>query len=265
MSQQSPEKSVSVVIPAFNEEKLIHSTLMALYDQHGINEFETIVVDNGSLDATREKIEQFRQEYDDFPLTVIEEPTKGTGAAARSGFEYAINRLGSSIIARTDADCVPVPGWLAAGVKHVTKPGKVVASGPIGVRQDDEFYKPLDTLMWPISCGLGRIAYTLVQRDPTVFVYPPGGNTIIDAAAYEQVGGYPPSSIDDQCEDADLARRLRTEFGLRSFAWSRDIKVKTSMRRRRAIGALGALQCYVLHPDDKEVRLKANQGIIDRR
>ena len=43
---------ISVVIPAYNEEKVLPDTLHALFTQPG--EFETIVVDGGSTDRTVE-------------------------------------------------------------------------------------------------------------------------------------------------------------------------------------------------------------------
>ena len=42
---------VSVVIPAYNEEKALPNTLRALFTQQG--DFEVIVVDGGSTDQTR--------------------------------------------------------------------------------------------------------------------------------------------------------------------------------------------------------------------
>ena len=47
------DPEISVVIRAFNEEKYLPALLEALNHQ-SINDFETIVVDSGSLDRTRE-------------------------------------------------------------------------------------------------------------------------------------------------------------------------------------------------------------------
>ncbi|HSL05933.1 MAG TPA: glycosyltransferase [Nitrospiraceae bacterium] len=48
---------VSVVIPAYNEEKALPNTLRALFTQQG--DFEVITVDGGSTDRTRTIVESF--------------------------------------------------------------------------------------------------------------------------------------------------------------------------------------------------------------
>lgn len=51
------EVMISVIIPAFNEEKALPATLCALFAQRG--GFEVIVVDGGSTDQTRTIVESF--------------------------------------------------------------------------------------------------------------------------------------------------------------------------------------------------------------
>lgn len=48
---------ISVIVPAYNEEKVLPGTLQALLAQPG--EFETILVDGGSTDRTRAIAESF--------------------------------------------------------------------------------------------------------------------------------------------------------------------------------------------------------------
>ena len=45
--------------------------------------------------------------------SLVEEPEKGVGCAVDTGFRYAIAH-GATLLARTDADCLPRPGWVAA-------------------------------------------------------------------------------------------------------------------------------------------------------
>ena len=48
---------VSIIIPTYNEEKALPKTLQVLCSQPG--EFETILVDGGSIDRTRAVAERF--------------------------------------------------------------------------------------------------------------------------------------------------------------------------------------------------------------
>ena len=57
--------SLSVVMPAFNEEENIQRSIEAfsIY-QHQVNRFEMIIVDDGSTDKTAECIRQLAQKHD---------------------------------------------------------------------------------------------------------------------------------------------------------------------------------------------------------
>src|SRR5436190_21533929 len=84
-----PRPTVSLVIPALNEEEGIVATLKRI--PPGIDEI--IVVDGGSKDQTRERAQAAGAK-------VILEPRRGYGLAYRRGFEEA----SCDIITTADAD-----------------------------------------------------------------------------------------------------------------------------------------------------------------
>ncbi|MEU8610373.1 glycosyltransferase family A protein, partial [Actinoplanes sp. NPDC048791] len=98
-----------VIVPAYNEAGRIGQTLAALAAQTD-TDFELLVVDNGSADDTAAIARAF---VAPFPVHVLIEPEKGVGCAVDTGFRHAI-AAGATMLARTDADCLPRPGWLAA-------------------------------------------------------------------------------------------------------------------------------------------------------
>ncbi len=98
---KSIRPAVSVVIPAYNEEKYIAGCLQALCGQKTDEPYEVIVVDNNSTDRTRSIAQTF-------PVTVITERKKGYGEAGRSG----VRKAKAPIIAMTDADTIVNPGWI---------------------------------------------------------------------------------------------------------------------------------------------------------
>jgi glycosyltransferase involved in cell wall biosynthesis len=104
------EHGLAVVVPAYNEEASLEGTLDALYRQNFKGDATHIVVNNASTDNTRGVAESFARLHDDFPLVVIDEPEKGTGSAADTGFRAAIG-IGYPIIACTDADTLPDSNW----------------------------------------------------------------------------------------------------------------------------------------------------------
>lgn len=90
-------KVISVVIPAYNESEGILETLQDIENvlQGAFDEFEIIVVDDGSQDNTAETVKEQAR------VKLIQHPTnKGYGAALKTG----IRRATHPIICITDAD-----------------------------------------------------------------------------------------------------------------------------------------------------------------
>lgn len=74
--------------------------------------FEVVIVDDGSLDGTAAVLERAAGDLP-FTLRVIRHPTNRGAAAGRN---TAWRAATSPIIAFTDDDCVPTPGWLESGL-----------------------------------------------------------------------------------------------------------------------------------------------------
>lgn len=91
---------ISVVIPAFNEEKFIRNSLNSLQQQTEKPD-EIIVVDNLSRDNTVKIAKEFA-------VQIVEEKTTGIGDARNKGF----NSAQYEIIARCDADTIVPPFWI---------------------------------------------------------------------------------------------------------------------------------------------------------
>lgn len=102
MTDHSPHvPRISVIVPARNEAPGITACLCALTVQDIGEEFEILVVDNGSDDATAQLAAAF-------PVTVISEPRTGRAVARNTGIQSA----SGDILAFIDADCIPRPSWL---------------------------------------------------------------------------------------------------------------------------------------------------------
>lgn len=94
--------SVSVVLPAYNEEANIGAVVArALEVMPGmVDEFEVIVVDDGSTDDTAEVARSLVTEHFPRVRLVSHARNEGYGAAIRTGFSYAKHEL----VFYTDAD-----------------------------------------------------------------------------------------------------------------------------------------------------------------
>ncbi|HUT05000.1 MAG TPA: glycosyltransferase, partial [bacterium] len=106
----------SVIIPVYSGENTIASCLEALAAQDvPMQEFEVIVVDDGSTDSTAQVVKQFDVKY-------IYQENRGPATARNVGVRHAQG----SIIVFTDADCVPEPNWLREMVIPLVNESDVV-------------------------------------------------------------------------------------------------------------------------------------------
>ena len=95
--------TLSVVLPAYNEEKLIYDTLRrisAYLDLKG-SAWEVLVVDDGSKDRTQDVVLKYIQEHAGQAVRILRfDPNHGKGFAARQGMLAAKGRY----VLLTDAD-----------------------------------------------------------------------------------------------------------------------------------------------------------------
>jgi len=226
-----------VIVPAYNEAERIGQTLAALAAQTD-TDFELLVVDNNSTDDTAAIARAFRAP---FPVHVLVETEKGVGCAVDTGFRHAI-AAGATLLARTDADCLPRPGWLAAARAGLTG-GAGLMCGRITARRDE--HGPVGRALFR---GLVALAATFGRLRPAhradgyqaPYRMHAGNNMAITAALYEACGGMPrrPSPTDRTF----LNRVRRSTSAIRH---SRTMVVENSTRRLAAYGVVGTAKWYL--------------------
>ncbi len=99
---------VSVIVPVFNDPEGIRRCVGALLRQsYPRSRFEVIVVDNGSTDDTARVLAELGI------TAVSERAERGSYAARNTGLREAVG----TVVAFTDADCVPSERWIEEGVR----------------------------------------------------------------------------------------------------------------------------------------------------
>ncbi len=208
--ESKSEVTVSVVVPAYNEEKYLGRCLAALANQtYPFDLFEVIVVDNGSTDKTAEIARRYG-------VRVVFEPRKGVARARQIGFEAAQG----DVIASTDADAVVPPFWVAQIAAHFrTDPTLGAVYGPV---------------YWPD----GRTIEQFLLRYPATWVLWAsnrvrrslwwGSNFAVRRDVFWKAGGFP---VDwHSGEDTDLSLRVSRIAPVR---FDPDLVVHASPRRVR--------------------------------
>lgn len=80
-------KKISIVIPAYNCEKYIVTCLESIYNQN-YNEFEVIIIDDGSTDNTNKIIREYIKDKINFKLITIS--NHGVSYARNIGIQNAM-------------------------------------------------------------------------------------------------------------------------------------------------------------------------------
>ena len=110
---------VSIIIPAFNEEKMIGQCLQSLLVlNYPKNKYEILVVDNNSTDATAKIIQKYEVSY-------LKEKRPAPAAARNLG----IKKAKGEIVAFMDADCVVDKNWLINLIKGFHPNTKIAGVG----------------------------------------------------------------------------------------------------------------------------------------
>jgi glycosyltransferase involved in cell wall biosynthesis len=105
-----PAFVASVVVPTYNRAHLLGRLFDALAAQEGVGPFELIVVDNASTDDTPAVLARLAAESP-LPVVTLHMPVNAGPSKARN-VGWRAGR--AEIVAFTDDDCVPQPGWLAS-------------------------------------------------------------------------------------------------------------------------------------------------------
>ena len=120
---------MSVVVPCHAAGEAVGPLLEALRAQDlAPDRYEVIVVDPGA-DGTRRLLEEITAEWTSPPdLRVVRGPLRDGPAAKRNlGASLARGR----VLAFTDSDCVPEPGWLSRGLAAVDSGSQLVQGAVI--------------------------------------------------------------------------------------------------------------------------------------
>jgi glycosyltransferase involved in cell wall biosynthesis len=230
-----------VVVPFYNEAKGIYATIKALANQTD-KDFTLLFVNNSSTDDTVRVVRDACKLLE-LQFKIVDEPQKGTGAAADTGFRYAIAH-GAVYVARTDADCLPTRNWVEL-VKRGFSQGLEFMGGRLKLRNDDIRLKLSDRVMIPImlwvGIGYGKLFYRGKEFKYSFFMAA-GNNMAILADLYVRAGGFKRSSIAELNEDSELAEVVRTLT--KRAKYRREMIVYNSIRRVRKYGYWNTLMWY---------------------
>ena len=174
---------VSVVIPAYNEEKVLPHTLRELFYQCG--DYEVIVVDGGSTDRTFAVLAEFS--FSEYPPRLLLTASKGRASQMNVGAKHATGDW----LLFLHADTVLPPGAIQR-LNEMEADQTIQAGGFMHQFSGDDWRLKLISFLDNFRCVRSRIIY----GDQALFVR---------RALFGQLGGFPNRPI---LEDVAFCERL---------------------------------------------------------
>jgi cellulose synthase/poly-beta-1,6-N-acetylglucosamine synthase-like glycosyltransferase/peptidoglycan/xylan/chitin deacetylase (PgdA/CDA1 family)/spore germination protein YaaH len=230
--------SVSVIIAAYNEEKVIARTIRALLESN-YPDLEIIVVDDGSADQTSAVVtEAFGS---DPRVQLFRKPNGGKASALNRGLLAAKGEIMVSL----DADTLFAPDTISRLARHFADPAVGAVSGNVRVGNAHNILTRWQSLEYITAQNFDRRGYDLLNCITVV----PGAVGALRRRAVIDVGGY---THDTLAEDTDLTWKMR-RAGWRivndnsALAYTEAPESLRNLAKQRFRWAFGTLQCLWKH------------------
>ena len=234
---------MSVVVATRDRVGRLRKLLDSLAEQT-FDDFEVIVVDDGSVRGTPELMRRYREGEVEGDLSlrdVRREVPGGPSAARNDGWPLAQ----APLVAFVDDDCVATPGWLEAllAAAHAA-PGAVVQGRTIPDPREESKLGPHSRSLWVEEPG----------------PYYQAANILYPKALLEELGGFDAEAFPYVGEDTDLAWRALAAGA--AIEWAPDALVHHAVTELGRVGALRmaarwtpSIRLFARHPELREAHL----------
>jgi len=187
---------VSIIVPAYNEEAVIRSSLSSLLELR-YPYYEIIAVDDGSTDATFERMKEFEGNHYGVKVSVFRKENSGKADT----LNYGIRRSNAPIVVCMDSDSRLTPEALRYAVRHFADKNVGAVAGNVKVANRHNIWTKLQTLEYIEGLNMARRAQAFWRSVNVI----PGPIGIFRRTAILGTGGY---DNDTFAEDFDLTVKI---------------------------------------------------------
>ncbi|MFN3871626.1 MAG: glycosyltransferase [Ignavibacterium sp.] len=191
---------VSIIVPVYNEEKVIRESINSLLNLNYSN-FEIIIVNDGSTDNTKSICETLvgvrKGKFTNVKVTLINKENAGKATALNTGIAFSK----ADFVLCMDGDSQLQPDTLRAAVRHFTDERIGAVAGNVKVLNRKKFLTDLQALEYIEGLNMARSAQSFLRLVNII----PGPIGIFRRKALEEAGFY---SSDTFAEDADVTLKL---------------------------------------------------------
>ena len=191
---------VSIIIPVFNEAKIIERSVKSLLKLDYPN-YEIIIVNDGSTDNTKEVAEALigfsKGVHKEVKISLINKPNGGKPSALNLGIKMS----NAEFILCMDGDSLLTPSSLKMAVRHFVNPEIGAVAGNVKVLNRGKFFTDLQALEYLEGLNMARSAQSSIKLVNII----PGPIGLFRKKAIISAGFY---ASDTFAEDADLTLRI---------------------------------------------------------
>lgn len=192
--------SASILVPAYNEENNIQTTLTSLTNiDYPKNKLEVIVVNDGSTDNTQDLVEKFIIKNKGFNIRLINKKNGGKGAALNTGLAAAKGEFFICL----DADSIVTKDALRKTLPHFTDDDIAVVLPMLKVKKPKNFWQKMQWLEYIVNMFYKK----LMSKLNCVHVAP-GPFSIYRKEVLKKVGGFDENNL---TEDLEITLRLQSK------------------------------------------------------
>lgn len=245
---------VSVIVPAYNEEKVVVKTITSLLNQRYAGELEIVVVDDGSTDDTSAIVSEA---YGTHPRVSLYRKANGGKATA---LNYGIERARHEIVIGLDADTVFDDDTVAELVQPLQDQRVAAVAGNAKVGNRINLVTRWQALEYVTSQNLDRRAFSLLDCITVV----PGAVGAWRRSVVQEVGGFREDTL---AEDQDLTLAMRragysVAYADGAIAYTEAPDTLRGLAKQRFRWSFGTLQCAWKHRDAFFRRRYGSLGLI---
>lgn len=260
--------AVTVIIPAYNEAKVIERTVMSVLASRGVD-LEVLVMDDGSTDDTADVVS--RAFYVEPRVKLHRLKNGGKARALNEGFALATH----DVVIALDADTIFLPSTIVELARKFDDPLVAAVAGRAAVGNTQHFVSRWQALEYVIGQSIERRAWHLLgvvsvvpgavgawRRDAVLAAAGFGTDTLAedcDLTITLQVQGwrvsYAPEAVAlteaPETVQALLKQRFRWCFGVLQAVWKHRRSMLSPPANNRVLGLLllpCVLACHIVTP-----------------
>ncbi len=238
--------TISVIIPAFNEEKTVLRSIHSVVNNHyPQDKLEIIIIDDGSSDDTFRKVQAYQRQHNIRNLKIVSQTNSGKAHALNNAIK---NHASGDLVMCLDADSLIAPNALNNSIEYFQDPTVQALSANVKILPEKSFLNFIQRYEYLVCYQMKR-AHNAFNIEYII-----GGiGSMFRKSIIKQVGYY---DTDTVTEDIDLTMKIirqgnksnKVLYGSDVIAYTESCLSIGALIRQRFRWKWGRMQTFYKNP-----------------